>query len=356
MTSRLATALVQRGCDVAVVTQRYPRTLPAEEQIEGVRVRRLPFLLPRLWYLERGRVDLFIAGLFCFPQTLVWAAWYIARHKPDVVNLHFVGAPTPFLLIINKVLRFRFVVSLHGDDVEGYSRRTWFERWIARAALRQADVVTACSQYLLDRVVALEPRIASKAHVIYNGMDLPDSPRVLMRGDGVLAVGRMVPKKGFDVLLRAMAECRRMDPQLSLTLVGDGPERGALESLCRELNLDGSIHFLGPGCWDEVWKALASCSVVVVPSREEAFGLVALEAMAAGKPVIATRVGGLPEVLEGADAFVVEPDDPKGMARAIKDALATLQNRPGFGQRNAAIAARFSIEQMASGYVAVYEG
>jgi glycosyltransferase involved in cell wall biosynthesis len=92
----------------------------------------------------------------------------------------------------------------------------------------------------------------------------------------------------------------------------------------------------------------------VVPSREEPFGLVALEAMAVGKPVIATRVGGLPEVLEGADAILVEPNNPAALANAIIGLFQRIQSEPRFGANNRAIASRFSIEQMMADYTKIY--
>lgn len=354
--SQLAMELQKRDVNVSVLTQRYPRTLAQSENIDGIPVQRLFFLTPRLRDLWRGRVDLFLAGLFFFPLTLTRVLWRMMREKPAVVNLHFVGAPALFLLMARALISFRFIVSLHGDDVEGLSRRTSFERWIVRATLRRADAVTACSRYLLDRAIAIAPTITSKSHVIYNGTDLSDlSPnpfpdREGEQGVGLLSVGRMVPKKGFDVLLRALSQCHR----LKLRLIGDGPERNALEILARDLGLREWVEFRGSLKRDEVIRAMASSRAVIVPSRQEPFGLVALEAMAAGKPVIAARVGGLPEVLDDADAMLVPPDDPAALAQAIASLSARLEREPMFGARNRAIAARFSVKRMTDAYLSIY--
>ena len=132
VTSDLAFELQRRGNVVAVLTNRYPRALTASETIGDIRVIRWHFILPRCRHLRRGRLDLFLAGLFYFPFTLTRLVRKIAREKPDVVNLHFVGGPTFFLLIALTLMRFRFVVSLHGDDVEGLPRGTWFDRWVFR--------------------------------------------------------------------------------------------------------------------------------------------------------------------------------------------------------------------------------
>jgi len=378
VTSQLAKELQRRGIQVSVLTQRYPRTLAASEEIDGVPVQRLLFLTPRLRDLQRGRLDLFFASLFFFPITLMRLICRIARDKPDVINLHFLGAHPLFVLVARWLVHFRFIVTLHGDDVEGLPRGTWFDRWVFCATLRRADGVTACSRYLLDLAKTVEPTIEKKARVIYNGADLNLSsfpfplrskiPEVEdsrsaaegaeRRGEGgegvrLLAAGRMVPKKGFDVLLRAL-KCNDGKQKMRLNLIGDGPEHSKLESLARELGLQDQVAFLGLQDHAFVVRAMQSSCMVVVPSREEPFGLVALEAMAAGKPVVATRVGGLPEVLQDADAILVEPNDPEALAAAIINMLAQLEREPEFGARNRAIAARFSIAQMTDCYEAIY--
>ncbi|MBI5303619.1 MAG: glycosyltransferase family 4 protein [Chloroflexi bacterium] len=353
VTSNLVHELQQRGHSITVLTQRYPRTLPTVEEIDGVCVRRSLFLTPRLRDLQKRRLDLFLASLFYFPTTLMPLIWRIACDKPKAVNLHFVGAPALFLVIAHALLHFRFVVSLHGDDVEGLARGTWFDRWVFRTTLRKADAVTACSRYLLDKAIAVEPNIASKARVAYNGMQIENTLSAA-GGDDIFAAGRMVPKKGFDVLLRAIAQCRNEKQTVCLNLVGDGAERCALESLAYELGLADNVTFLGGKDHASVVLAMRASRCVVVPSREEPFGLVALEAMAAGKPVIATRVGGLPEVLDGADAILVKPDDPDALAQAIRQISDRLESEPQFGVRNREVAARFSVERMTDMYLATY--
>ena len=367
VTSQLARELQRRGHRVEVLTQRYPRALPAAEVIDGVRVRRLLFLTPRPRDLFRGRLDLFLAGFFYFPVTLLRLLWRIACEKPQVVNLHFVGAPALFLLVARTLMRFRLVVSLHGDDVEGLPRGTRFDRWLFRATLRRADAVTACSQYLLNQALVIEPSVAQKAHVIYNGTDLSRSPfsppprfedlRALEEGKegvGLLAVGRLMPKKGFYVMLHAFAQRGSATRKLELVLIGDGPERAALESLKQELGLDGTVTLRGAEDRDVVACAMASSDIVVIPSRQEPFGMVALEAMASGKPVIATRVGGLPEVLDGADAVLVEPENPSALAQAIDRTLSRLEREPDYGARNREVAARFSTARMVDSYLDLY--
>lgn len=351
VTGNLVHDLRQRGYKLTVVTQRFPRSLPATDTIDGVKVARLLFLTPRLGDLQRGRVDLFLASFFYFPLALFMLLRELARQKPDVVNLHFAGAPTLFILITHWLLHFRLIVSLHGDDIQGLARRSTFERRVLQLILRRAEAVTACSKALLDEAAAFEPSIMRKARVIHNGIDLPPAQPVTP-SNSIFAVGRIVHKKGFDILLRALAQTAAS----RLTLFGEGPERSHLQTLARELGLNGRAQLCGAKPSSEIWEGMAASCAVVIPSRQEPFGLVALEAMAMGRPVIAARVGGLPEVLEGADALLIEPENPTELANAIRTVMMRVKREPSYGLRNRAIAARFSISRMVDQYAALYDG
>src|SRR5262249_36548059 len=127
VTSSLATELRKQRHQVTVITQQYPRSLPPKERIDGIKVRRLRFLWPTMQQLRDGRLDLWLEGLFYFPVTLAVLLKLIKRERPQIVNLHFLGVPAPFLLIAKKLLGFRYMISLHGDDVQGFHRGTRFD-------------------------------------------------------------------------------------------------------------------------------------------------------------------------------------------------------------------------------------
>lgn len=353
VTRQLADELSVRGHDVKVVTNRYPRTLAANEVLDGIHVTRWHFLTPRLQQLLNLRFDLFLAGLVYFPLTLARLVLMVRRERPDVVNLHFVGAPAIFVLLARRFNRSRLVVSTHGDDVEGLAARGWFDRWVFRSLLRRADVVTACSQYLLERAVRFVPSAGTKGRVIHNGVRRPSESAAGRVTHGVVAVGRLYPAKGFDVLVQAHA---RTENKVQLTVLGDGPERESLAQLARGLGLNGGIRFGGNQDHHTVLKEMAAAKLIAIPSRCESFSIVAVEAMALGKPVVATRVGGLPEVLAGADALLVEPDNAAELSTAIETVMARLRSDQHFGVRNRECAARFSIDNMVNGYLEAYRG
>ena len=317
VTHNLAQNLHKSGHDVQVVTNRYPRSLPREEVVDGVSVRRLLFLSPAADTLKRGRADLFLASFYFYPSSLWRLRNLMRRFRPDVVNVHFPDHQNLFVLALRREFKFRLVVSLHGDEIE----RSVPARGL-RSMLCAADAVTACSQHLLEQAIRLEPSIAAKAHVVHNGIDpkrFVDKNQHLHPRPYAFAFGRLTHKKGFDLLLNAFAQTAARE--IDLIIAGDGEEQRALKQQAQQLGLESRVHFRGQANPDEVVRLLNGCRFVVVPSRSEPFGIVALEALAAGKPLLATKTGGLAEFLTGVEETVSSP--PVMLVKPDADDLAT---------------------------------
>ena len=367
VTRTLANSLVKQGHILRVITNRYPRSLPAEEICQGILVTRFLFLKPLTRYIKRGRFDLFLAALYFYPITLLNLRILLRRFQPRLVNVHFPDSQIPFVLWLRRHFSFRLIVSLHGHEVERWFQDENFvqkdaepqkEYLALREILDKADAVTACSQSLLSKATQIAPSIVNKAKVIHNGVDLTrfsDKTRYNHSKPYMLALGRLTYKKGFDVLIQAMAEHSRRNIQLDVLIAGAGEEEPVLHALINELSIQSRVHLIGWAGQEQIVQLLNGCQYLVVPSRKEPFGIVALEAMAAGKPVIATRVGGLPEVLDGADAILVPPDDPKKLSDALFSLEQNLIKYPGYGTRNAILAQNFTLERMVNQYVQVYE-
>jgi glycogen(starch) synthase len=295
VTHNLAQNLLKSGHEVQVVTNRYPRSLPVREIMDGISVRRLLFLTPDMNTLQRGRADLFLASFYFYPSSLWRLRNLIRTFRPDVVNVHFPDHQINFILALRQRFEFRLIVSLHGHEIE----RVAVEAQRLRLILREADAVTACSQDLLDKAIGVEPSIAAKAQVIHNGVDpkrfLDKSSHCHPR-PYALAFGRLTHKKGFDLLLEAFAQADAVE-RIDLIIAGNGEEQNALIQQATQLGLERRVHFRGQATPKEVVRLLNGCLFVVVPSRYEPFGIVALEALAAGKPLLATKTGGLAEFL-----------------------------------------------------------
>jgi glycosyltransferase involved in cell wall biosynthesis len=138
----------------------------------------------------------------------------------------------------------------------------------------------------------------------------------------ITAVGRLTSQKGFDDLIKAYPEIRKAVPRSRLLLMGEGYMRGELESLAEAQQVRGSTTFAGFVSDADVVNALKVSDVVAVPSRFEPFGIVALEAMAGGSPLVVSKVGGLAEIVDdGVDGLEVQPNDPPSLARAAVKVL-----------------------------------
>jgi glycogen(starch) synthase len=301
----------------------------------------------------------------------------VEAFQPDVVNVHFPDAQIPIVLWLRRRRTFRLIVSLHGHEILRWFKplggrsdasETGLQRRISEyreltGLLRSAGAVTACSRWLLNKAIELEPSVASKGHVIANGIDLDrfsDKTCFSHARPYVLAFGRLTYVKGFDLLLRAFSLVAPDHPGLDLLIAGDGEERAELGALAERLKLDGRVLFTGRATPAEIVRLLNGCAFVIVPSRSETFGISALEALAAGKPVLATRVGGLGELLgdglgSGAGALtqLVEPT-ADGLAVGIRYWLAPQATLASQRDSHALDLSRFTWRSVADQYGEVY--
>lgn len=269
--------------------------------------------------------------------------------RADVVHTHLVHADL-YGGVAARLRGSRLVSTKHNDDPFRVGAFRRVERGLARIADRVITITDSLRRFTVERVGVP----ARKVQTIRYGLDdlpaawgenppdeLPPDARVL------LAVARLTPQKGIDVALRALPE---LPADTVLVVLGEGPERAALEALARQLGLERRVFL--PGRVPDVAAWLRRASVLVHPARWEGFGLGVLEAMLAELPVVATRVSSLPElVVDGETGLLVPPDDPPALARAVARAL----DEPGLGAAGRERARReFSVARMADETVALY--
>lgn len=169
----------------------------------------------------------------------------------------------------------------------------------------------------------------------------------------IVTIARFTPQKGYGHLLTAAAKVLTRVPDACFVLIGDGPDKHAMEALAAELHISASVQFLG--LRDDVPDLLAAADVFVLASLFEGLPLVVLEAMALDLPVVATRIGGTSEALGADYAWLVEPGDPAALAEALIDALGSWETRHRLGERNRRRYEReFTAERMASETAALY--
>jgi glycogen synthase len=309
VSASLAHHLRLQGHDVAVITNRYPPELTAEATVDGVPVHRFAFPSP-----TRS-----VGGIVSFIRERRNVARALERlERPELIHIHCVSSQTPPVIAYALRHRIPVVLSTHGEtemDASHLYHRSRWARWALRRAARRASILTACSQWTVERTALVAPAF-SRAEVVYNGIDGPywhagSPPETPV----IAAWGRHVPQKGFDTLLKAFAQVRAAQPAAQLLLGGDGPERPALERLAGD-----GVTFLGRLDRPAVKRLLGHARVVAVPSRVEPFGMVALEALAAGRVLVYSDVGGLTEATGGA-GVAVPAEDIEAWAAALSDAL-----------------------------------
>jgi glycosyltransferase involved in cell wall biosynthesis len=276
--------------------------------------------------------------------------------RPDVIHGYLFG-PNLFAVLAGRWCRVPAVVVAKRNMDAFESPR---QAWLQRLAHRWATHVTAVSDSVADSVVALGvPR--SRITVIPNGVDAdrfaiaPSGPALLRRNGTPLvgSVGCLAPRKDYATLLDAMALMRGR--RFDLALIGDGPERAALEARAAALGLEDRVRFLGER--PDVDRLLPEMDVFVLSSREEGIPNALLEAMAAGRPSVATAVGGTPEVMrDGETGWIVPPASPQRLAAALEQALDDRKEAARRGQ-NAMRHARtaLSIDAMVRNHEAYYE-
>jgi glycosyltransferase involved in cell wall biosynthesis len=264
-------------------------------------------------------------------------AWRVAtRRKATVVHGHWV---VPGGVIAAKAAgRLPLVVSLHGSDVF-VAERSGVARAAARSAFRRAGWVTACSDDLRSRAIAIGAD-ASRIETVPYGVDLArfapnpaarrDVRTALGIGDApmVFSAGRLVSKKGFEYLIDAAAPLAAAHPALRVFIAGDGDLRDVLAARVRR-HAPGVVTLAGNLAQDDVARYAAAADVIAVPSVRDDAGNVdglpnfALESLASGTPVVATRVGGLPQAIEdGVTGRLVAGRDAAALAAAVGDLLA----------------------------------
>jgi glycogen(starch) synthase len=287
--------------------------LPAEATWRGASVHRFPLHSP-VYRQDVARIA----------QVRVELAAHKREFAPDVVHVQLADGTVFFHALTRDAVDCATVVTVHSAVVAAEAT----PGTPSHQVLTTADWVTGCSGSMLDQVRRVVPDIVERSSVVLNGLDPTRlSPTPVPSEPLVLLIGRLTPEKGFDVALRACASVARDVSGLRVLLAGDGPERESLRALADELGIGEAVELLGPVASDDVGVLFERATVVALPSRyAEPFGLVALEAALAGRAVVASRVGGIPEVVLHGETGVLVPSDDTG---ALAIALGALLRDPG---------------------------
>jgi glycosyltransferase involved in cell wall biosynthesis len=287
--------------------------------------------------------SLFAFGVFFLP-TLFFISKIIRSHKIDIINIHYPIDSFLYFGICRWLLSSKLVVSIHGADLFPLGKRMTRYPWGLRFLLLSSNIVVAPSRAFLADALNVFAYLKNKCFFIHNGIEIGElelsrERDMLKKYDKyLLSIAAQNDKKGIDVLIRAMALFRNLDPDLKLIIVGDGPLRRQHELLAKELALDDRVEFLGWKGRAETINLLHGCEIFVLPSISEPFGIVTIEAMACKKSVVASAVGGIREIIEnGKSGLLVEPNDHFALANALvslfkNPSLRTLLSTEGYSR------------------------
>ena len=281
------------------------------------------------------------------------------RIRFDIVHAHF-AYPTGFVgAIISKIFKKPFVLMVHGSDIldnwqnEKFAKK---RKFAIRYALTNADKIICASSYMKKQVTDLIG-IHKNAIVISYGINLSKFQIQQLAPNNnkektILFIGNLIPLKGVDVLINAFEIVKRQIANLKLNIIGEGYLKDELKLSIKQKGLDKEITFLGIIKNKELPKYLNHCNLLCLPSRQEAFGVVLIETMACGKPVVASKIGGIVDIVQSEEAgYLFQPGDVNELAYFLKKALLKKWDQ----NKIRSFAQKYSREYVASKIIKIYD-
>jgi glycosyltransferase involved in cell wall biosynthesis len=378
-------ALERRGIPLRLFSVKDPNSEPVHNKVAGVRASVTYISLERHWkeallgnlrLLWRRPASYLRTFLYAALQTVAhfrfvimrrfWQAAYlgdICLRQPVVhLHAHFATSPAMVAFLTHKLLDIPYTFTAHAKDIYVSPQK------LLRAKIEAAEAVITCTGYNLQYLRSQFGALSNKVRCVHHGLDLSEFEfrPTRTRSDDislVLAVARLVEKKGLPHLLTALDILRKRGWRLHAEIIGDGPMRATLESQARSLGLADMVTFFGAQPHEKVRQAYRNASLFVLPCTvaengdRDGIPNVLLEAMASGLPVISTEVSGIPELIESeGDGLLVSPNKPDKLANAMERILAS----PELGERlarsaRAKIEAQFSLDHGTAELLAAFQ-
>jgi glycosyltransferase involved in cell wall biosynthesis len=339
----LAAQLVDKGLEIEVVAP-HQAGLPTQELMGKVKVRRFSYMFPTRWQKVAygggipANLSNFRMAWFQLPFFLVGFFLTGIRVCRDCDIIHAYWIFSGFVAtLLSAVYSKPIVLTVQGSDVNVLFHNPVLRRFRSFVINRVSKII-AVSTPLAERVRMLGAA-AKNVVLIPNGVDTAAFQQGVNNerfGYRLLWVGRLVSVKGLDFLVRAMLDVVSVFPEANLTLVGDGPLHADVNRTIAELGLEANIRLTGLVSHEQIPAYLAECDLFVLPSLSEGLPLVLVEAMSAGKPVVASKVGGIPDVIvdsgDRKTGYMVPPADSEALAQAIITMLSDSQQARTMGE------------------------
>ena len=299
-------------------------------------------------------------GYFALPYRILAGAAKlrneIVKFNPDIVNFHFPDHSSIYLWLALLNLKFRLVVNIHGNDLHVFSKKSYLKPFIAGLLDRSSRIIVN-SSYMHEEFDQLFPSLGNKVIVIPNGINIElirkAKTKRYFETLYIFYLGRLVHKKGVDVLLKAFAKANLEN--LFLLIVGSGEEFANLKSLTNDLGIPDKVRFTnGSLSDDEKFSYMKGAMFGVMPSRIEPFGIVALEFLAAGVPLIASKTGGLKDVLNSKTTLYFEKENVDDLAQKMLQMYEDRKLRKTLVENGLARTAEYTWSLVATKYLELY--
>jgi glycosyltransferase involved in cell wall biosynthesis len=354
--------------------------LPEDEGINFYLYKYAPIKSWNVWgYASSLKADIRLKKrVYCLVPIVVISSFYhllqlTGKNNYDILHAHWVVPNGPMASWAASLRKLPLVISLHGSDVF-MAERNWLFSFLAARAFKKARWISACSDDLRLRSIKLgapEDRIETVPY----GVDLErfkqdpsarkyvaDYLKIPATNKIIFTAGRLVHKKGFEILLKALPQVIDYDNNVRLIIAGEGDLRDELEQLSRSLKVDKNVILTGSLSHNIIPKFFSASDVIAVPSVRDEWGNVdglpnvLMEALASGRPIVASRVAGIPQVIHHLEnGLLVEEKNPQQLAEAIIEILKSEKLSRKLGQKAAETSQRsFSWEIIAKRFVQGY--
>lgn len=351
VTSQLANGL-KKDCDVRVITNKYPKDLKEKELVNGILVNRIYSENIYISLNSIRGVLIRLSSYFLYILNIFKLLILFYKEKPEIINIHFPLHQIRYVFFLKLFFNFKIITSFHGHDVlrwlETSKKSTLYKDQVKLIAI--SDKVTACSNYLARKVETIYDLGSQTVKTVYNGTDIVKSHKKedFNNSPYIFAFGRLEYHKGFDLIIEAFYKIKHDNMQL--IIAGSGSSEEDLKALVNHLNLQNQVKFIGRIGKSEIDSYTQNAMCNVIPSRREPFGIVVLEAIASGRPVLATNVGGIPEILKKEFGILVE-SNVEDLAKGLKEILNEFKSPSKKIVDDYVV--RFSLEKMVENYSAL---
>lgn len=343
----LSSLYVSKGHKVVILTKKWPQTLSEYDQFEGIEIYRT--------LSAKTKKE--------FSECIDFLKKNNDSLKADIIHVIGVRRPLPLIgYVLSRYWKVPLVVSIAGGDIpdklDPLPGKIWrVSEKTVKEPIKRSDLVTVFSKDLSESIKQIFPGIKN-IKLLYAGLNLKRYEKITKfnsRFNYIVSVRRLDPSKGVDLTIKAFSKLTEEFPKLKLIIVGEGNEEHVLKNLSKNLGLDKKILFLGRRNLYSSLSILKGAILTVVPSRSEGGGMINIEAQACGCPVLASRVGGIPEyVKDGYSGILFKPEDVDDISDKIRLVITNSKLRSKLRKNGKKYVRKFSWDKLCPQYLDLY--